>query len=54
MIKAKPITCIQDYLDEDWNPVKSSGEACWIHKILFDRDGGISRCILLKNLANAN
>ena len=48
--KAKPITCIQDYLDEDWNPVPSSKEACWIHKILFDKNGRVSRCILQKTL----
>ena len=50
VIKAKSITYIQDYLDEDWNPVKSSSEACWIHKISLDKDGRISRCTLLKNL----
>jgi len=48
MIKAKPITCIQDYLDGDWNPVISSKEAYWIHKILFEKDGIVSRCILQK------
>ncbi len=48
--KAKPITCIQDYLDEDWNPVPSSKEACWIHKILFDKNGRVSRCIHQKTL----
>lgn len=50
MLKAKPITCIEDYLDEYWNPVNSSKEAYWIHKISFDKNGQLSRCIIVKNL----